>query len=38
VVDVGGLASGTWKLAVTGANVPAGPQPFSLVVRTRTTT
>lgn len=38
VIDVGGLASGTWKLAVTGANVPAGPQPFSLVVRTRTTT
>lgn len=36
VIDVDGLAPGKWELAVTGANVPAGPQPFSLVVRTRT--
>jgi serine protease AprX len=31
VIDVDGLAAGTWSLTVTGANVPAGPQPFSLV-------
>ena len=34
VVDVSGLAAGTWELAVTGANIPQGPQPFALVVRT----
>jgi serine protease AprX len=34
VVDVTGLAGGTWELAVTGANVPQGPQPYALVVRT----
>lgn len=34
VVDVSGLAGGTWELAVTGANVPQGPQPYALVVRT----
>ncbi len=34
VVDVDGLAGGTWVLAVHGANVPQGPQPFALVVRT----
>jgi subtilisin family serine protease len=33
VIDVDGLGAGTWTLAVTGANVPAGRQPFSLVVR-----
>ncbi len=36
VVDVAGLAGGTWSLAVTGANVPQGPQPYALVVRTWT--
>ncbi|MGV8849620.1 MAG: S8 family serine peptidase [Propionibacteriaceae bacterium] len=36
VVDVSGLAGGTWELAVTGANVPQGPQPYALVVRTWT--
>lgn len=35
VIDAGGLAAGTWVLTVTGANVPAGPQPFSLVARGR---
>ncbi len=34
VVDVPGLAGGTWELAVTGANIPQGPQPYALVVRT----
>lgn len=34
VVDVSGLAAGTWELAVTGANVPQGPQPYALVIRT----
>ncbi|QKE85046.1 S8 family serine peptidase [Arthrobacter sp. NEB 688] len=34
VVDVGGLAGGTWVLAVHGANIPQGPQPYALVVRT----
>ncbi len=34
VVDVDGLTGGTWVLAVHGANVPQGPQPFALVVRT----
>jgi serine protease AprX len=31
VIEVDALAAGTWSLNVTGANVPAGPQPFSLV-------
>jgi hypothetical protein len=34
VVDVSGLAAGTWELAVTGANIPQGPQPYALVIRT----
>ena len=34
VVDVDGLAGGTWVLTVRGENVPQGPQPFALVVRT----
>jgi len=34
VVDVSGLAAGTWDLAVTGANIPQGPQPYALVIRT----
>jgi hypothetical protein len=34
VVDVSGLAAGTWELAVTGANIPQGPQPYTLVIRT----
>lgn len=33
VVDVDGLAPGPWDLVVTGARVPAAPQPFSLVIR-----
>ena len=36
VLDVSGLAGGTWELAVTGANVPQGPQPYALVIRTWT--
>lgn len=36
VIDVAGLAGGSWSLAVTGANVPQGPQPYALVVRTWT--
>jgi hypothetical protein len=38
VIDADGLAAGTWVLTVTGANVPAGPQPFSLVARGRAIT
>jgi len=34
VIDVSGLAAGTWELAVTGANIPQGPQPYALVIRT----
>ena len=34
VVDVDGLAGGTWVLTVRGENVPQAPQPFALVVRT----
>jgi hypothetical protein len=34
VVDVAGLTGGTWELAVTGENVPQGPQPYALVIRT----
>ncbi len=36
VVDVSGLAAGIWELAITGANIPQGPQPYALVVRTWT--
>lgn len=34
VIDVAGLPAGTWELTVTGVNVPQGPQPFALVIRT----
>jgi hypothetical protein len=35
VIDVDGLAAGTWVLTVVGANVPTGSQPFALVARGR---
>lgn len=35
VVDVDGLAAGTFELAVAGAQIPTGRQPFSLVVRAK---
>jgi hypothetical protein len=35
VVDLDGLAAGTFELAVAGAQIPTGRQPFSLVVRGR---
>jgi hypothetical protein len=35
VIDVDSIAAGEWELAVTGTNVPTGPQPFSLVARAR---
>jgi hypothetical protein len=35
VIDVDALPAGVWELVVTGVNVPAGPQRFSLVAQAR---